>query len=58
MLAHKELALVLVLFWVGCMGLTDKSVDAKVSIGKVPRGERKSFWFLPTQLRLTSSYDL
>jgi len=43
MLGHKELALVLVLFWVGWMGLTDKSVDAKVSFGKVPGGERKSF---------------
>jgi hypothetical protein len=43
MLGHKELALILVLFWVGWMGLTDKSVDAKVSIGKVPGGERKSF---------------
>jgi len=44
MLVHKELALVLVLFWMGCMGRTDKSVNAKVSIGKIPRRERESFW--------------
>jgi len=39
---REELALIGFLFWMGWLGFADQSLDAKVSIGQIPRSERKS----------------